>query len=218
MILGGATAAWLASAPMVRADATTNPPPDFKEVYDLIRSHLAGESEANLDQAAVQGLLDKLRSKVSLVSNTAQTNAGPEKSLLTKSVIYDGPVAYLRVGQVGEGLAGQITSSLKDLSVSNQLKGVVIDLRFADGHDYAAAANAADLFLSKEVPLLDWGGGFVQSKAKTDAITLPLAVLVNQQTAAAAEALAAVLRETRPRHDLGRNHRGRSHHRPGFSA
>ena len=196
MILGGAAAAWLASAPMGWADATTNPPPDFKEVYDLIRSHLAGESETDLDQAAVQGLLEKLRSRVSLVSNTSPTNTAPEKSLLTKSVIYDGPIAYLRVGQVGQGLAGQITSSLKELSTSNQLKGIVIDLRFADGHDYAAAADAADLFLSKEVPLLDWGGGFVKSKAKSDAITLPVTVLVNRQTAAAAEALAAVLRET----------------------
>jgi len=76
------------------------------------------------------------------------------------------------------------------------LKGLVLDLRYAGGHDYAAAASAADLFLSKEMPLLNWGNGPVNSKAKSDALTLPVAVLVNSQTSGAAEALAAVLRET----------------------
>jgi hypothetical protein len=31
--------------------------PDFKEVYDLVRAHLAGMSEAQLNQAAVQPLI-----------------------------------------------------------------------------------------------------------------------------------------------------------------
>jgi len=184
----------LACPPVGRADVA-NPPPDFKEVYDLIRSHLAGETEADLDQAAVKGLLNELHSKVSLVSGPGQDSAAPEGSLLTKSVVYDGPIAYLRVGRVGDGLAGQIVSALKQLTASNQLKGIILDLRFADGHDYAAAAAAGDLFVSREMPLLDWGSGSARSKAKSDAITLPLAVLVNHQTAGAAEALAAVLRD-----------------------
>ena len=54
---------------MGRADVAS-PPPDFKEVYDLIRSHLAGETEADLDQAAVKGLLT-IHSRVSLVSHAA---------------------------------------------------------------------------------------------------------------------------------------------------
>jgi len=44
--------------------------------------------------------------------------------------------------------------------------------------------------------LLNWGSGMVRSKEKTDAITLPVAVLVNRQTAGAAEALAGAMRET----------------------
>ena len=43
---------------------------------------------------------------------------------------------------------------------------------------------------------MNWGNGMVRSKEKSDAIALPVAVLVNRQTAGAAEALAAVLRET----------------------
>jgi hypothetical protein len=185
----------LACPAIGRADVT-NSPPDFKEVYDLIRSHLAGETEADLDQTAVKGLLNELHSKVSLVTGTGQEVGTSDGLLLTKSVVYDGAIACLRVGRVGDGLAGQVAAALKQLTASNQLKGIILDLRFADGHDYAAAAAAADLFVSREVPLLDWGGGSSRSKAKSDAITLPLAVLVNHQTAGAAEALAAVLRDT----------------------
>jgi hypothetical protein len=98
---------------------------------------------------------------------------------------------------VGEGLAKQVAAACKDLSDgTNALKGIVLDLRNADGMDYAAAADTADLFVSKEMPLLDWGSGLTRSKPKSDAITVPVAVLVNQQTAGAAEALAAILRET----------------------
>ncbi|MCX6928420.1 MAG: S41 family peptidase [Verrucomicrobia bacterium] len=69
-------------------------------------------------------------------------------------------------------------------------------MRYAAGDDYASAAAAAELFQKKEKPLLNWGNGMVRSKDRSDAISLPVAVLVNAQTVGAAEALAAVLRET----------------------
>jgi hypothetical protein len=53
-----------------------------------------------------------------------------------------------------------------------------------------------ELFLKKALPLLDWGNGMVRSSAKEDSIDLPVAALVNHRTAAAAEALAAVLRQS----------------------
>ena len=188
-------AALLAQPGMGRAAEGTNASPDFKEVYDLIRAHLAGESETDLNRDAVQGLLNQLHAKISIVASKTAPGASSQALVLSKSALYDGPVAYLRVGRVGPGLAGQISTAYHELDGTNHLKGVVIDLRFADGHDYAEAATAADVFIAKERPLLDWGQGVIQSKAKTNAITLPLAVLINQHTTAAAEALAAVLRE-----------------------
>ena len=70
-----------------------------------------------------------------------------------------------------------------------------MDLRYCAGDDYAAAAAAGDLFVKKERPLLNWGTGMVRSKDKTTPLASPVAVLMNQQTAGAAEALAGVLRE-----------------------
>ena len=195
ILTGGATALLLA-ATAGRADQT-NASPEFKEVYDLIRAHLAGQSDEELNQAAVQGLLEQLHAEVSLVAGKTDvaTNASASESPLLHSALYDGQVACLRVGQVGDGLADKVSTAYKSLSDSNQLKGVVLDLRFAGGHDYAAAAATANQFISRELPLLDWGNGPVRSRANSDAITLPLVVLVNHETADAAEALAAILRE-----------------------
>ena len=108
----------------------------------------------------------------------------------------DGDILYVRVGRVGDGLANAISAACSKPGTTNKLKGVALDLRYAGGDDYAAAAAAADLFVKKEQPLLNWGSGMVRSKEKSDAISLPVAVLVNRQTAGAAEALAAALRET----------------------
>jgi len=91
---------------------------------------------------------------------------------------------------------GAISEAYSKPGTTNKLDGVVLDLRYARGDDYAAAAAAADLFVRKEQALLNWGSGVVRSKAKKDGIGLPVAVLVNGQTTGAAEALAGVLRET----------------------
>jgi C-terminal processing protease CtpA/Prc len=104
-------------------------------------------------------------------------------------------VAYVRVGYVEAGLAKEFADAVQRLGATNNVKGVVVDLRFADGNDYAAAVAVADLFLADAKPLLDWGNGVVKSEKKDDIIKLPAAVLVNRETGGAAEALAAVLRE-----------------------
>lgn len=201
----------LVTLPVVgRADVNTNAP-DFKEVYDLIRAHLAGANDSQLNRDAVQGLLQQLRSQVAIVGSQGAAEPGTQSKVLAKSALYDGPVAYLRIGRVEQGLANQIVTAYRQLNATNKLKGLVLDLRFADGHDYAEAAAVADLFVSKAAPLLDYGRGVMQSKSKSDAITLPIAVLINQETSAAAEALAAVLREQDRAVLIGTNTAGRAH-------
>ena len=173
---------------------TTNEIPDFKEVYDLVRSHLVGVTDAGLNRDAVDGLLEQLRGRVYIAgreSDSAATNA----LLASPAIVLDDGVAYARIGRVANGLADEINRIWRRLVATNELKGLVLDLRYAGGTDYQAAADTADLFATKEQPLLDWGQGMVRSKPKSDAIKLPVAVLVNRQTGGAAEALAAVLRE-----------------------
>src|SRR5712692_7570858 len=86
-----------------RADAPAEPP-DFKEVYDLIRAHVADLSQPQLDRAAVQALVAALAPKVTLVGDDNQMNAASNAPPLGKTSVYDGEIAYLRVGRVAKGL------------------------------------------------------------------------------------------------------------------
>jgi hypothetical protein len=97
---------------------------------------------------------------------------------------------------VGASLAKEIQDGCERLNATNKVAGIVLDLRYADGADYEAAAGAVDLFVSKPASLLYWGSKTVSSHEKSDAIHLPVAVLVNGETSGAAEVLAALFRET----------------------
>ncbi len=179
---------------MFSANAAMNNAPDFKEVYDLLQGNLAGVNEKELNRAAVEGLVSQLYPRVSIVTNGAKKSA--DGKLVSKTSLFEGPIGYVRIARVGEGLAKSVQGAYLELSATNKLKGLVFDLRFAGGDDYSAAADVADIFCGDERALLDWGNGMKRSKSKTDALKISVAVLVNRETSAAAEALASVLRET----------------------
>ena len=178
------------------AEAETANAPAFQEVYDLIRTHLAGMSEAELNRTAVQALLAGLGPRVALATNGVAAEARAAAPLVSRSGLFDGGIAYVRIERVGEGLAKAVRDACQKLGATNKLSGLILDLRYAAGEDYASAAATADLFLKKDQPILNWGTGMVRAKEKSDALSLPVAVLVNHETAGAPEALAAVLRDT----------------------
>ena len=183
---------------------------DFKEVYELLRANLAGADAAGLNRAAVTGLLSQLDSQVSLVGEaggaTAATNGLPG----VKTAMFEGAFAYLRISQVGPGTDQLLKSAYEGLAATNRLKGLVIDLRFSGGQNYAAAASMADSFFSKEQPMIDWGEGLKKSAPKEKAWTLPLAILVNRKTSGAAEAFAGILRQAEIGLLIGSNTAGRA--------
>ena len=167
---------------------------NFQEVFGLISSNLAGFPPAEVEKAAATGLINELGGRVELVRvGGPATNAAP---LLARTNVYEGGYGYFRVARVGEGLAKQFSEAYDGLRSSNKLKGILLDLRFASGQDYKAASELADRFLSQETTLLKWGDTTLRSTAKSDAIRLPVAVLINQKTSGAAEALAGALRQS----------------------
>ncbi len=99
--------------------------------------------------------------------------AQPATNVLAKSVVLDGSVAYLRIGVVGQNLPAEIQSAEQTFAATNNIAGTVLDLRFAGGDDMESAKAAED-FLTQE--------------------KMPVAILVNDETAGAAEKLAADLR------------------------
>src|SRR5262249_2767677 len=119
-------------------------PPDFKEIYDLVRAHARDVSQTELDRAAANALVAALAPKVRLVcGGTGPSEPAPA---LEKVNLFEGDILYFRVGRVTEGLAGTIRKESAAAAITNKLRGIVLDLRFAIGQDYAAAASVADLF------------------------------------------------------------------------
>ena len=171
-------------------------PPAFQEVYDLLSKHLSGVSAAELNRKSVEALVSALSPEVALVTNDALlAQSGP--GAVTKQSLFDPGVGYVRVGRVEDNLPKAVQLACQKLAGgTNKLIGIILDLRYAQGENYSAAASTAGIFLKKEQPLLDWGKGVVRSTANPDALDLPLTVLINHQTSGAAEALAAILRET----------------------
>jgi hypothetical protein len=176
------------------ADATNQLPP-FDEVYRLLKQNIVGVTGEELNRAAVRGLLKELDSQVSLATNVEATSAST--NVLSKATVYDKSFAYIRLAAINGDAAEKLARQYQDFAGTNKIKGLVLDLRFANGKDYTAAAATADKFLNSEQPLLDWGAGVSNSTLKSSPIPVPVAVLVNKQTRGAAEALAAAMRETK---------------------
>lgn len=180
----------LATTLLARSDA---PVPPFIELRELVRTHAPGIPETELDAVAASALLAKVRGRVLTPGETAEP-ISDEPAILDKKVL-DG-CAYIRVGQVTLALAPQLAATLLNPEFAAS-RGLVLDLRFAGGSDYLAAANVVDRFLSTETTTLIWGDSQGISTVKSNAWTRPVAVLLNHDTRGAAEALAAALRQQR---------------------
>ncbi len=174
-----ALAGWLAVPCALRAD-TTNPAPDFKEIYELLRANLPGATDTSLNRAAVAGLVSQFPGKVELTSAAADGTALPSgETALSQSAVIENNVAYLRVSRVTASLVAELAAAGRSLTASNTIAGVVLDLRFAGGEDSETARAAAGLLADKNVSRPFDG---------------PLVILVNGGTHGAAETLAAALR------------------------
>src|SRR5882724_6487183 len=100
---------------------------DFQEVYNLIRQHAAGVSEAELNRAAVKGLLTALGPKVSLATKDPGTDTAGTP-LVTQTTMFDGNIAYLRIARVDDGLAKAVGAAYQQLSSTNKVSGIILDV------------------------------------------------------------------------------------------
>lgn len=170
--------------------------PGLEEVRSIILTNLTGATSEELDRAALNGILSGLEGKIELVSAPVPPPFGTSAPLINKTAVYDNHYGYLRVGRVSRGLAKEFDATFENLRIGGELEGLVLDLRFAKGVNYAEAAALVDRFLKKEKKLLQIGAKTIRSTAKQKAISVPVAVLVNSKTIGAAEALAALMRRS----------------------
>jgi hypothetical protein len=172
--------------------------PPLNEVLELLKAHQHTYSAEELNKLAVEGLLQRLGGLARFADVPETNSATASAAAGVTNRLFDGKFGYLRITSIEPSTRAELERILAESGTNKTVKGWVLDLRFVNGRDFAAAAQVADAFIPAGKPLMDWGQGlFVSSEKPSDKEKLPpLAVLVNRQTRGAAEAVAAVLRSS----------------------
>ena len=122
----------------------------------------------------------------------------PRYSLTILSPNSKSRIAYIRLPFFSDRLAADLKQSLRSLT---KVDGLVLDLRDNPGGLFSEAIEVADLFLPQDEPIL-----FLYTQDEKDSVVLtqsdpatdlPLAILINDQTASAAEIVSASLQDHR---------------------
>lgn len=187
------------------------------EVISVLKSNYVDHDKLDeklLNEATVTGILEALgRGAVILTTETPSTNStkavGHEPKLagpLARAEVIDPHIGYIRLAEVTEGTPAALDAELKGFADA-KVAGYVLDLRFADGTNFAAAAAVAGRFLgdgqevftlkSSEKGVHVFRAGSEIKSASTngpDLTSTPLMLLVNAETRGSAEALAGALR------------------------
>jgi hypothetical protein len=190
---------------------------ETSEVISVLKSNYVDRDQLNdklLNQATVDGLINALgRGAVIVLPPVPSTNAtqvtlavphlAPD---LARAEVIDPNIGYIRLTDVTAGTLAALDTQLKQFADA-KVTGYVLDLRFADGTNYAAAAEIAGRFLADGQELFTLKssekGSQVfhassavksNSSGSNDLTSAPLMLLVNAQTRGSAEALAGALR------------------------
>ena len=180
-------------SPRLHGD-TTSSTTRLPELIQVLRTNLDLGS-AEFEAQASQALIERFGARpVQEVSSTGFTN-NPAPDLIARRERLDGGILYLRMGRVDLGLPTALRAALTDATWNTNASGLVLDLRFASGDSLPAAGETASLFSDRTEAILHWGSNSIAGSGAQRLWSLPMAVLVNNRTQGAAEALAAVLRQ-----------------------
>jgi C-terminal processing protease CtpA/Prc len=184
------------------------------EIIDVLKSHYVDKDkldQKSLNDATAAGILDHLGAGAKLLTaDEAASNAVPvvtstadPREPLARVEIIDPGIGYIRIADVTDGAAMDLDAELKHFA-EQKVTGYILDLRFADGTNYAAAAAVASRFLpagenlfalkqakGEEKPYRTVEAPRTLAPELADA---PLMLLVNTQTRGSAEVLAGALR------------------------
>jgi carboxyl-terminal processing protease len=110
-------------------------------------------------------------------------------------------IGYLRINYFTDDTLREVKDALGHIVSQSSIKGLILDLRGNPGGSFDASVKVAELFLSGGVisvaqsPLPDFNRSFeVKSPGS---VQFPMVVLIDGETASAAEVLAAALKEGR---------------------
>ena len=159
----------------------------------------------NLTNTEIGDLIKKSNKTVSLIvkRNDTMQNFTVKKSSIEYpyaegNIIDNTSIAYLSISAFSESLSDQVSKELIELEKS-PINGLIIDLRNNSGGYLNSATDTSSLFLKKGEPIYSLSSTNGDSKVvdKTEEHReYPIVVLVNKQTASAAEILAGALKHS----------------------
>ncbi len=151
---------------------------------------------AEIDRATIAGLIERLGRGVTLLpTRTAKTEPAPAP--FYREIIAD-HIGYLRPGALRKNDLADLDGALRNFA-GKKVDALVLDLRAAaETQDYPIAAEFAKRFVPKGAQLFTLRGPAKEARVFTSDRAPDYAgfvsVLIDQETAGAAEVLASVLR------------------------
>jgi hypothetical protein len=173
----------------------------LQRVIDQLQSSYVDSSaltNQEINQAAVEGLLSRLGPGASLQTKAQKEKPAPPRPF--KSELIQTQFGYLRLGTFNRNGLGQLDDTLNGFH-NRGVTGLILDLRTMEpGSDFELAADILSRFVPKGkvlFNLVEPKGRQAQaySSSQNPIFTGPIAVLVDQDNAGTAEAVAGTLRD-----------------------
>ncbi len=115
-----------------------------------------------------------------------------------ESKVLDGNIGYVQISTFGDNTGAELKKALKDLR-DQDVKGLVVDLRYNGGGLLTAAVDVGSQFLKSGVLMYEeYGNGDTKElriRPGGLATEIPLVVLVNKGTASASEIVAGAIQD-----------------------
>src|SRR4051812_19721910 len=97
--------------------------PQFRELYELLRTNLTGTSETDLNRAAVEGLIEQLSPKVVLVNEQGSISDGETNvHVASRASVFESSYGYLRLGKFERGAEKRLMEAYHQIASTNRLK------------------------------------------------------------------------------------------------
>jgi hypothetical protein len=172
----------------------------LKEILDALRTdYVDAKALTNdeLNQAAIKGLLAKLGPGVRLQTRSEFARAEPVRPF--RCDVVANRFSYIRLGTLKDNSLTELDKALEE-SRSRNVEGLIIDLRtVSEDSDYDLANSIISRFVNNGQPTFELTEKGAPEPKKFTAKSTPLyqgpiAILIDRQTAGAAEVIAGVLK------------------------
>jgi hypothetical protein len=188
----------------------------LKDILDKLRTNYVDSSALTndeLNQAAIKGLLAKLGPGVRV-----QTQSEFERATPVRPFRYDvvsNRFGYIRLGTLKDNTLSQLDNALGQ-SRSRNVEGLILDLRtVSEDNDYNLANSIISRFVANGQPTFELitKGSAEPKKFTSQSNPLyqgPIAILIDRQSAGAAEVIAGVLKTKQRALLIGQTTAGRA--------